>query len=236
MNRRTTTAMLVVPVCALTAANAAGQEQITNGSFEFPAIMPGGFRTVGVGDPFILGWEVTRGSVDILAEPRWAAADGRQMVDVVGTPGPGGIRQRIKTIRGELYTIEFSLSSNDECPGSKEVIFRWGSEERRLTGGSQGDWRPFVFVFEGNAGATCIQFLSDSPERCGGIVDAVSVQGPDGTCEGDIDGDGELTLFDFLEFSNLFDAGDLKADFDCDGMLTLFDFLEFSNAFDAGGC
>ena len=53
-------------------------------------------------------------------------------------------------------------------------------------------------------------------------------------CEADIDGDGELTLFDFLGFQNLFDAGDLRADFDGDGELTLFDFLAFQNAFDAG--
>ncbi|MEQ8316281.1 MAG: GC-type dockerin domain-anchored protein [Phycisphaerales bacterium] len=55
-----------------------------------------------------------------------------------------------------------------------------------------------------------------------------------GGCRADLDGDGELTLFDFLTFSNLFDAGDLTADFDGDGVLTLFDFLTFSNEFDAG--
>ncbi len=53
-------------------------------------------------------------------------------------------------------------------------------------------------------------------------------------CRVDLDGDGELTLFDFLTFSNLFDAGDLVADFDGDGSLTLFDFLTFTNEFDAG--
>ncbi len=53
-------------------------------------------------------------------------------------------------------------------------------------------------------------------------------------CAADLDGDGELTVFDFLEFQNLFDAGDPRADFDGDGALTLFDFLEFQNAFDAG--
>ena len=55
-----------------------------------------------------------------------------------------------------------------------------------------------------------------------------------GTCEADLDGDGELTLFDFLDFQNLFDAGDPAADFDGDGELTIFDFLAFQNAFDAG--
>ncbi|MEO1008299.1 MAG: GC-type dockerin domain-anchored protein [Planctomycetota bacterium] len=56
----------------------------------------------------------------------------------------------------------------------------------------------------------------------------------DFACPADIDGDGELTLFDFLAFQNLFDAGDPAADFDGDGSLTLFDFLAFQNAFDAG--
>ncbi|MGD1914626.1 MAG: FG-GAP-like repeat-containing protein [Phycisphaerales bacterium] len=53
-------------------------------------------------------------------------------------------------------------------------------------------------------------------------------------CAADLDGDSDLTLFDFLEFQNLFDAEDPIADFDGDGTLTLFDFLAFQNAFDAG--
>jgi hypothetical protein len=53
-------------------------------------------------------------------------------------------------------------------------------------------------------------------------------------CLADLDGDGALTIFDFLLFQNLFDAGDPLADFDGDGSLTIFDFLAFQNAFDAG--
>ncbi|MGD1917246.1 MAG: GC-type dockerin domain-anchored protein [Phycisphaerales bacterium] len=53
-------------------------------------------------------------------------------------------------------------------------------------------------------------------------------------CPADVDGDGELTVFDFLAFQNLFDAGDARADLDGDGSLTLFDFLAFQDAFDAG--
>jgi|GEM_PF-2221493 len=55
-----------------------------------------------------------------------------------------------------------------------------------------------------------------------------------GCCRADIDLDGLLTIFDFLAFQNLFDAGDPAADFDGDGSLTIFDFLAFQNAFDAG--
>ncbi|GIW73532.1 MAG: hypothetical protein KatS3mg103_0054 [Phycisphaerales bacterium] len=53
-------------------------------------------------------------------------------------------------------------------------------------------------------------------------------------CRADLDGDGQLSLFDFLAFQSLFDAGDLQADFDGDGQLTLFDFLAFQSEFDAG--
>jgi hypothetical protein len=53
-------------------------------------------------------------------------------------------------------------------------------------------------------------------------------------CPADLDGDGVYTIFDFLAFQNLFDAGDLIADFDGDGALTLFDFLAFQNEFDLG--
>ena len=53
-------------------------------------------------------------------------------------------------------------------------------------------------------------------------------------CAADLDEDGVLTIFDFLAFQTLFDAGDLRADFDGDGVLSIFDFLVFQNAFDAG--
>jgi len=53
-------------------------------------------------------------------------------------------------------------------------------------------------------------------------------------CPVDLDGDGELTVFDFLEFQNLFAAGDPIADFDGSGTLDIFDFLEFQNQFVAG--
>ncbi len=53
-------------------------------------------------------------------------------------------------------------------------------------------------------------------------------------CRVDFDGDGALTIFDFLAFQTAFDAGDPFADLDGDGDLTVFDFLAFQAAFDAG--
>lgn len=53
-------------------------------------------------------------------------------------------------------------------------------------------------------------------------------------CRVDLDGDGRLSVFDFLVFQNLFVTGDLLADFDGDGTLTMFDFQLFQTEFDAG--
>jgi hypothetical protein len=53
-------------------------------------------------------------------------------------------------------------------------------------------------------------------------------------CYGDFDGNGQLSLFDFLDFVNSFNAQDHDADCDQDGDFLLFDFLCFVNAFNAG--
>jgi hypothetical protein len=60
------------------------------------------------------------------------------------------------------------------------------------------------------------------------------VLGLDGACRADLDGDGALTFFDFLEFQSLYAAGDLRADFSPDGILDFFDFLAFQDEFAAG--
>lgn len=54
------------------------------------------------------------------------------------------------------------------------------------------------------------------------------------SCVADCDGSGDLSIFDFLCYQNLFAAGDPAADLDGDGLLTIFDFLAFQNAFDLG--
>ncbi len=73
-----------------------------------------------------------------------------------------------------------------------------------------------------------------TPSAFPAYIDDVLLVEAEATCRADLDGDGSLTIFDFLTFSNLFDSGDPAADFDGDGVLTIFDFLTFSNEFDAG--
>jgi hypothetical protein len=66
------------------------------------------------------------------------------------------------------------------------------------------------------------------------MMDAMEVTYGEAVCYADFDGDGDLTIFDFLAYQNAFDSGDPAADCDGDGALNLFDFLCFQNAFDAG--
>ncbi|MFG0283369.1 MAG: GC-type dockerin domain-anchored protein [Phycisphaerales bacterium JB039] len=54
-------------------------------------------------------------------------------------------------------------------------------------------------------------------------------------CLADVNADGTLDFFDFLEFQNMFAIGDTDADFTRDGLLDFFDFLAFQNEF-ARGC
>ncbi|MFI4914951.1 MAG: GC-type dockerin domain-anchored protein [Phycisphaerales bacterium JB060] len=91
-------------------------------------------------------------------------------------------------------------------------------------GGAVEGSAPFFLVFSQNA----------SPDDLADAVAWVEATLIGAPCRADMDGDGSLTIFDFLAFQNLFDAGDLAADFDGDGSLTIFDFLVFQNEFDAG--
>jgi len=54
-------------------------------------------------------------------------------------------------------------------------------------------------------------------------------------CAADCDGDGVLTVFDFLCFQNAFSAGETTADCDGDGVLTASDYACFQALF-MGGC
>ena len=53
-------------------------------------------------------------------------------------------------------------------------------------------------------------------------------------CAADINLDGELDFFDYLDFVALFSVGDRDSDFNADGTIDLFDYLDFTMAFGAG--
>jgi hypothetical protein len=94
-----------------------------------------------------------------------------------------------------------------------------------------GQWQPALLGF-GGVGYEPLVGHDGNPASA-----PMLLFGDDGVvepCRVDLDGDGRLTIFDFLAFQNLFASGDPFADFDGDGRLTIFDFLAFQNEFVAG--
>jgi hypothetical protein len=73
------------------------------------------------------------------------------------------------------------------------------------------------------------RFSSDA-----GRISIIAGVGTCDRCDADVDGDGTLTVLDYVAFERQFNAGDPTADLDRDGELTIFDFLAFQAAFDAG--
>jgi hypothetical protein len=53
-------------------------------------------------------------------------------------------------------------------------------------------------------------------------------------CAADVDGDGALTVQDFLAFLALYAVGDTRADFNASGSIEVADFLAFLAAYAAG--
>ncbi len=131
----------------------------------------------------------------------------------------------VRVLDGSTVVAEFDCSQptsqGDSIGGDYDGAFadpRWSSGEECLTA----------------RGALVLEItVLDSPFGAGGAGWRL-IEGSCESCRVDLDEDGSLTIFDFLAFQNLFDAGDLTADFDGDGALTIFDFLAFQNEFDLG--
>jgi hypothetical protein len=130
-------------------------------------------------------------------------------------------------------SIDFTLGSPGRPAAYIGNLGRWdGSAWSSLGEGVNGPVDTLAAYDDGTGPA----LYASGPFQQSGTVrlDGFARYGVCLDCPTDLDGDGELTIFDFLTFQNLFDAGDPAADFDGDGALTIFDFLAFQNAFDAG--
>jgi hypothetical protein len=116
----------------LAVANAQlGSNLVTNGSFEEP---PGNNAwgsnpaTWFAGQTFG-GWRVTQGSIDLKTSGvspigSGASYDGRQHVDLNGSPGVGGIRQDITINTSGVYRLRFAMSANTGQDSNSPRIMR----------------------------------------------------------------------------------------------------------------
>lgn len=171
----------------------------------------------------------------------------------------GYIVGRVAGMGGEFAAVWAPDGSLDALPVPPESI---SPQARRINGHGQilgsamVDWEHRVLLWHEGEVHILEDYIVDLPEEI--ALNAVADFTDDGhilangfdsmnfefvtvlltplesSCRADVDGDGELTFFDFLAFQDLFAAGDLRADFDGDGELTFFDFLAFQDEFAAG--
>ena len=136
---------------------------------------------------------------------------------------------RVTSPSGEVYRGNVGLddalfSSPGGPPNSNDTV-----ENVFLEAATPGVWKVEVIADEINE--------DGNPETPG--VDAhfaLVIHGGStkGICDVDFDGDGKLTIFDFIAYQDAFTRGDLLADFDGDGVLTVFDYLLFQSRFITG--
>ena len=155
---------------------------ILNPSFEDGAY-PGGFTTVGGGDPGLLNWDVLGHSIDYIGS-YWQASDGSRSVDLNGN-GQGGVSQLVSgfTVGGQ-YKLSFDLSGNpDDLPivknvrlsitGQTDQLYSFDTTSHDKT--NMG-WEPHSFTFYATATDLAITFMSEDPAFWGAALDNISIQ------------------------------------------------------------
>ena len=66
------------------------------------------------GSSVLPGWTVTTGTIDVVPSSYFQNTQGNFSVDLIGTPGLGGISQTVATTPGTQYLLTFDFSINPE--------------------------------------------------------------------------------------------------------------------------
>ncbi len=150
---------------------------VTNGSFEEP-VVESGFNTYYAGQTFG-GWTVESGSVDLTTD--WAAADGRQALELSGDDA-GTIYQDLATQSGTGYQLDFSLAGDPDIPNMMQMEVWWGTTlvdtlTFDTTGRSRQDmgWGRHSYTVTASDSTTRLTFKSLTAGIWGPALDAVFV-------------------------------------------------------------
>jgi choice-of-anchor C domain-containing protein len=159
---------------------------IVNGGFEEgPEV--GDFLPLDEGSTAIKGWTVTRGQIDYIGTEGWKAAEGKRSLDLHGSPGFGGVKQAIKTRKGQRYRITFSLAGNPDHPEKKEPVkilcVRAAGKKEAFSFDTTGKtldnmgWVTKTWEFEAVEEETTIEFytLETEADKWGPALDNVRV-------------------------------------------------------------
>ena len=149
---------------------------LINGSFEDPPI--GWFKSFKPGEN-IQGWKVINANVD-LTGTYFKSSEGKQSIDLHGSPGFGGIQQTIATQPNQKYKLEFDFAGNPAgAPTIKRMLVSAAGQSKTFefdcTGKStsQMAWSKQSWTFTANSYSTTIAFSTLSKSGMGNYGPAI---------------------------------------------------------------
>ncbi len=171
--------LAIVTTLALTSVNA-GAATLINGGFDEDA-PAAPFDTAP--PQTVLGWQVTRGTVDKIGS-YWVNQGGSAgSIDLAGN-GPGTLAQTFTTVAGQAYRVSFFLAGNPAggpTVKSLAVSGTGGSTKNytfNTTGFSLGNmgWAEKFYTFRANSNSTTLSFAAgDDSSFYGPALDSVSI-------------------------------------------------------------
>jgi choice-of-anchor C domain-containing protein len=178
------------PVALLLAASAPAApvpkalvELVTNGSFEDGPDVDL-WHTMPVGSMKIKGWKTTRGKIDYIGG-QWTAADGKRSIDLHGSPGFGGIKQRLNVKKGKVYTVTFQMAGTPGgVPSEKSLWVEAAGAKKKFAFDSKGKtkdkmgWESVKWEFTADDDVVELEFYTaeTEDENQGPVIDDVSVK------------------------------------------------------------
>lgn len=175
-------AMFGVIIGTAAPAGAVLSTTVDNGGFESPAIAPEVFHTYSAGES-IGAWQVVDGSVDIIHDRLWRAAEGEQALNLNGNE-PGTVQQTVSTLPLTKYVVTFSLAGSPQQQGETtgqvlangKVIKSFSFD----TTGKTEDDMGYVTVrtsFTATGLSTDLAFRGTTPPNANGaVIDDVRIQ------------------------------------------------------------
>jgi hypothetical protein len=161
---------------------------LVNGSFETPIVPEGAGSVTLPSAGSLLGWRITRGSVDVThaRSRQQAPGQGLQSLDLAGTAGAGAVEQSVPTEPGRLYLFSGWLAHDPVALEGRAHMFVNGDflaelfHSNRLYGVATTDemgWQPFLYLFRATAPTTTLQVFdaSELGETSGAVLDGLVI-------------------------------------------------------------
>ncbi|MES9537055.1 choice-of-anchor C family protein [Actinomadura sp. NPDC000600] len=164
-----------------TGAARAAVSHFDDGSFETPAVSANATVNVVAGGT-IGPWRVTSGSVDIVRQNYWQAAEGDQSVDLSGWLA-GTVAQTFLTVPGKRYSVAYSLAGNPMAgpvvKSGKVLVNGQNFQDFTfdVTGKTNANmgYVSRVVTFVARETSTTLAFVSTTNSVAGPVIDDVTV-------------------------------------------------------------